>query len=109
MNGNRVARICRWDLLRRIAGYAAGHQAHIGAKHDADRASADSATALARHGFYLQEVSHSAGINFVHQAPGAASEARTHHARRSRPWELQSSIVDFDRDGWPDIYVVNPR
>ena len=29
----------------------------------------DVKTALARHGFYLQEVSHAAGVDFVHQAP----------------------------------------
>ena len=61
----------------------------ISAKHAADRASADSATALARHGFYLQEVSHSAGINLVHQAP-AWIRSSNPSCPRSRPWELQS-------------------
>jgi hypothetical protein len=66
----------------------------------------DASAALARHGFYLQEVSGSAGIKFVHQAPtldrkldGIMPEVASMGA--------SASIVDFDRDGWPDIYVTN--
>jgi enediyne biosynthesis protein E4 len=62
--------------------------------------------ALARYGFALQEVSHAAGIDFVHQAPtldaklnGIMPEVASMGA--------SVSIVDFDRDGWPDIYVTN--
>src|ERR1700674_4006131 len=64
------------------------------------------AAALTRHGFYLEEVAHAAGIDFVHQAP-----ALDHQLDPIMP-EIASlgaavSIVDFDRDGWPDIYVTN--
>jgi enediyne biosynthesis protein E4 len=62
--------------------------------------------ALARYGFALQEVSHAAGIDFVHQAPtldaklnGIMPEVASMGA--------SVSIVDFDRDGWPDIYVTD--
>jgi hypothetical protein len=62
--------------------------------------------ALARYGFSLQEVAHAAGIDFVHQAPtldskldGIMPEVASMGA--------SVSIVDFDRDGWPDIYVTN--
>jgi hypothetical protein len=34
----------------------------------------DKKAALARHGFYLEEVAHRAGIDFVHQAPSPLSE-----------------------------------
>ena len=61
---------------------------------------------LERHGFYLQEVSHAAGVNFIHQGPrldpklaGIMPEVASMGA--------SVSIVDFDRDGWPDIYVTN--
>jgi len=78
----------------------------------AGRASArvklDANAALVRHGFYLQEVSHAAGINFVHQAPtldpklnGIMPEVASMGA--------SVSIVDFDRDGWPDIYLTNSK
>jgi len=62
--------------------------------------------ALARYGFALRDVSHAAGIDFVHQAPtldaklnGIMPEVASMGA--------SVSIVDFDRDGWPDIYVTN--
>src|ERR1700693_727657 len=62
--------------------------------------------ALARHGFHLEEVAHQAGIDFVHHAP-----TLDHQLDPIMP-EIASlgaavSIVDFDRDGWPDIYVTN--
>jgi hypothetical protein len=68
----------------------------------------DCQAALARYGFCFQEVSHQAGINFVHEAPildpkldGIMPEVASMGA--------SVSIVDFDRDGWPDIYVTNSR
>jgi len=75
------------------------------ARHNQD-ARLDAKTALARHGFYLQEVSHAAGVDFVHQGP-----TLDHKLDPIMP-EVASmgaaiSIVDFDRDGWPDIYVTN--
>jgi hypothetical protein len=62
--------------------------------------------ALAHHGFHLEEVAHRAGIDFVHHAP-----TLDHRLDPIMP-EIASlgaavSIVDFDRDGWPDIYVTN--
>src|SRR6266404_4194804 len=64
------------------------------------------AAALTRHGFYLEEVAHAAGIDFVHHAP-----TLDHQLDPIMP-EVASlgaavSIVDFDRDGWLDIYVTN--
>ena len=75
------------------------------ARHRQDSA-LDPKLALARYGFYLQEVSHAAGVNFVHQGP-----TLDHKLDPIMP-EVASmgaaaSIVDFDRDGWPDIYVTN--
>jgi hypothetical protein len=62
--------------------------------------------ALLRYGFSLKEVAHAAGIDFVHHAPtldskldGIMPEVASMGAA--------VSIVDYDRDGWPDIYVTN--
>jgi len=75
------------------------------ARHN-ENSTLDAKAALARHGFYLQEVSHAAGADFVHQGP-----TLDHKLDPIMP-EVASmgaavSIVDFDRDGWPDIYVTN--
>lgn len=71
-------------------------------------AQTDCQAALARYGFCFQEVSRQAGVNFVHEAPildhkldGIMPEVASMGA--------SVSIVDFDRDGWPDIYVTNSR
>jgi enediyne biosynthesis protein E4 len=65
-------------------------------------------TALARHGFYLQEVSRAAGVNFVHQAP--TLDPRLNHIMpQVASMGASVSIVDFDRDGWPDIYVTTSK
>src|SRR5277367_3759741 len=64
--------------------------------------------ALARHGFYLQEVSHSAGVNFVHQAP-TLDPRLDHIMPQVASMGASVSIVDFDHDGWPDIYVTTSK
>ena len=69
-------------------------------------ANIDEQTALARHGFYFQEVSHAAGINFVHQAP-TLDHQLDHIMPQVASMGAAVSIVDFDRDGLPDIYVTN--
>jgi hypothetical protein len=76
------------------------------AGHDESRTKLDLETALARHGFYLQEVSHAAGVNFVHQAP--TLDPRLNHIMpQVASMGASVSIVDFDHDGWPDIYVTS--
>ena len=72
----------------------------------ADKSKADATTALARHGFYLEEVSHAAGIDFIHQSPKLDSRLDPIMPEVAS-MGASVSIVDFDRDGWPDIYVTN--
>ncbi len=64
------------------------------------------AAALARYGFYLEEVAHAAGIDFVHRAP-TLDRQLDHIMPEVASMGAAVSIVDFDRDGWPDIYVTN--
>ena len=68
----------------------------------------DRQAALARHGFYLEEVSHAAGIDFVHQAPTLDAQLNPIMPEVAS-MGASVSIVDFDRDGWPDIYVTNSK
>ncbi len=105
MRGRRIARIILTVLF---AGLIASPviMKRLAAKRQVTQATADAKSSLARHGFYLQEVSHAAGIDFVHQAPALDPKLD-----RIMP-EVASmgagvSIVDFDRDGLSDIYVVN--
>ncbi len=105
MTGNRIARIILSIVflallvtpvvLKRLSARRAADQSKDGAK-----------TALARHGFYLQEVSHAAGMDFVHQAPKLDPKLDPIMPEVAS-MGASVSIVDFDRDGWPDIYVVN--
>lgn len=58
------------------------------------------------YGFSLQECAHACGIDFVHQAP--VLDARLDHIMPEvAAMGAAVSIVDYDRDGWPDIYVTN--
>jgi hypothetical protein len=81
-------------IIRRVS---AGETAHL-----------DKSAALTRHGFYLEEVSKQAGVNFVHQAP--ALDAKLEGIMpQVASMGASVSIVDYDRDGWPDIYVTNSK
>jgi enediyne biosynthesis protein E4 len=80
----------------------------VSARREEAQAKLDQSQALARYGFHLQEVSQQSGVHFVHQAPtldaklqGIMPEVASMGA--------SVSIVDFDRDGWPDMYVTNSK
>ena len=71
--------------------------------------SADSPdSALARYGFYFTEVSKQAGVNFIHQAP-VLDPKLAPIMPEVASMGASVSIVDYNRDGWPDIYVTNSR
>ena len=72
----------------------------MSARRAADRSKSDAKTALARHGFHLEEVSHAAGINFVHQSPTLDPKLE-HIMPQVASMGAAVSVVDFDRDGWP--------
>jgi hypothetical protein len=78
----------------------------ISSARDSGSVKLDAKEALAHHGFYLEEVSRSAGVNFVHQAP-TLDHKLDHIMPQVASMGAAVSIVDFDRDGWPDIYVTN--
>ena len=63
-------------------------------------------TALARYGFFLQEVARSSGINFVHKAP-ILDPRLDHIMPQVASMGAAVSVADFDRDGWADIYVTS--
>jgi enediyne biosynthesis protein E4 len=65
-----------------------------------------SGTALARHGFALQEVARESGIAFTHEPP--RFDARLQHIMPIvAAMGASVSVADFNRDGWQDLYVTN--
>jgi len=62
--------------------------------------------ALRRYGFHLDEVSNAAGINFKHQAP-TLDHQLDHIMPQVASMGAAVSVVDFNRDGWADLYVTN--
>ncbi len=78
----------------------------FGARHSAAKTTLDASASLARHGFHLQEVAQAAGIHFIHQAPELDPQLAPIMPEVAS-MGASVSIVDFDRDGWPDIYVTN--
>src|SRR5215210_7901931 len=67
---------------------------------------ADPSSLLARYGFYLQEVAQSSKVNFTHQAP-TLDHRLDHIMPQVASMGAAVSVVDFDRDGWADLYVTN--
>ncbi|MGI9064941.1 MAG: CRTAC1 family protein [Pyrinomonadaceae bacterium] len=78
----------------------------LSARRQAPAAKLETNTALARYGFYLEEVAHASGVAFVHQAP-TLDHQLDHIMPQVASMGAAVSIVDFDRDGWADIYVTN--
>ncbi len=66
----------------------------------------DKQAALTRYGFRLEEVSKASGIDFKHQAP--TLDAKLNHIMpQVASMGAAVSVVDFDRDGWQDLYITN--
>ncbi len=78
----------------------------LAARREVGNSKLDARQALARYGFYFQEVAHASGIDFVHQAP-TLDHKLDHIMPQVAAMGAGASIVDFDRDGWQDIYLTN--
>lgn len=76
------------------------------ARHDVTAAKLDTVGAQNRYGFYLEEVAQASGVNFNHQAP-TLDHKLDHIMPQVASMGAAVSIVDYDRDGWADIYVTN--
>jgi hypothetical protein len=59
------------------------------------------------YGFRLEEVSKQCGIDFHHRAPEKLDPRLEHIMPIIVSMGASVSVVDFDRDGWQDLYVIN--
>jgi hypothetical protein len=64
------------------------------------------ANVINRYGFSFAESSKAAGIDFKHTCPKLDPKLQ-HIMPQVASMGAAVSVVDFDRDGWADIYVVN--
>jgi hypothetical protein len=105
MSGGKVARIL---LVLSFATLLATPLVikRLASQRDAANTSLDATAAMARYGFHLQEVAQASGVNFVHQAP-TLDRRLDHIMPQVASMGAAVSIVDFDRDGWADLYVTN--
>jgi hypothetical protein len=74
--------------------------------NNSSAATIDRQSALTRYGFHLEEVAKASGIDFKHQAP-TLDHKLDHIMPQVASMGAAVSIVDFDRDGWQDLYVTN--
>jgi hypothetical protein len=65
-------------------------------------------SSLQKYGFYLEPVNDSAGIHFKHESPDVDPKLK-HIERQIASMGAAVSIVDFDNDGWNDIYFTNSK
>ncbi len=64
--------------------------------------------ALKKFGFYLEPVNSATGINFRHECPQLDPKIK-HIEPQIASMGASVSIVDYDKDGWEDIYFTNSR
>lgn len=73
---------------------------------DKEANSNNSISALKFFGFYLEEVSGKAGIDFKHQSAELDPQL-SHILPQIASMGASVSVSDFDRDGWKDLYLTN--
>lgn len=66
----------------------------------------DTETAMQRYGFYFEEVAKQSGVDFTHLAPKLDSKLENIMPQIAS-MGAGVSIVDFNKDGWNDIYLTN--
>ena len=79
---------------------------HQSARSRHDTAVAPPSEALNRYGFYFTEVAKASGIDFTHEAPRLDPKL-AHILPRVADMGAGVAVGDYDRDGWPDLYVTN--
>jgi enediyne biosynthesis protein E4 len=103
-----VGRTILWIIFLAMLATPAVMRRRASGKAAAQATGTNCQSALARYGFCFTEVSQQAGIHFVHEAPQLDPKL-ANIMPEVASMGASVSIVDFNRDGWPDIYVTNSR
>jgi hypothetical protein len=72
------------------------------------RAAAVGGDSLKQYGFHLTESSKAAGLDFVHEAP-TLDPRLAHIMPQVASMGAAVAVVDFDADGYADLYVTNSK
>src|SRR5579884_1884755 len=102
---NRVTQICLAALLAGLLAVPALYRRFSSRQMPTAHAKVGNG-ALGRFGFHLQESAKASGIDFVHAEP-TLDPKLAHIMTEVASMGAAVSVVDFDRDGWEDIYVTN--
>jgi len=105
--GSRAARIGVAIFFAGLLAFPIVNR-YVGADGRNDSGRLNAAEAIERHGLFLEEVSSEVGIAFSHQAPRLDPKL-AHIMPQVASMGAAVSVVDFDRDGWQDLYVTNSR
>src|SRR5919112_5834227 len=105
MSGRKLARIGLVVVFVALIATPFIRQ-RLAARRERANSALPAAAALSRYGFHLEEVAKTSGINFVHQAP-TLDRRLDHIMPQVASMGAAVSVVDFDRDGWSDLYVTN--
>jgi enediyne biosynthesis protein E4 len=65
--------------------------------------------ALKRYGFYFEESAKKCGIDFTHGSPQKLDQKLSHILPIIASMGASVTVVDYDKDGWLDLYVVTSR
>ena len=103
---NRTTRIFLTIFFLGLLAAPLVYKRFVAPRNSSADAATNSATALTRYGFSLTESAAAAGISFKHTAP-TLDPKLSHIMEQVASMGAAVSVVDFDRDGWQDLYVVN--
>lgn len=67
------------------------------------------AESVKRFGFHLRECAKACGIDFTHESPRDLDKELSHIMPIIASMGASVTVVDYNKDGWPDLYVVTSR